>query len=62
MSISDEQAKEWAEYFIGAHNEFYEYSDVYEEDDFTDEFPDPADWEKVHSFMTAARIGVSWDG
>ena len=60
MSISDEKAREWAEEFIRAHNEQYEYSNVYEDEEFTEEFPDSDDWEKVHDLMTSATISISW--
>lgn len=60
--ITDEQAKHWAEYFIGAHNNFYEFSGIYEDEDFTEDFPDEGDWRKVHDFMVSAKVEVSWNG
>lgn len=60
MSISDEQAKEWAETFIRLHNNFYGYSAVFEDEEFTEEFPDEEDWQKVYGLMTSAKISVSW--
>lgn len=61
MSISKEQAREWAKYFIERVNDEYEYSDVYEESDFTDDFPYERDWEEVFEQMLRAKIEVSWD-
>ena len=61
MTISSEQAREWAKHFIAAANDNYEYSDVYEDSDFTDDFPYPEDWEAVYDEMLTAKIEVSWD-
>lgn len=61
MSISKEQAREWAKYFIDRVNDEYEYSDIYEETDFTEEFPEEVDWQSVHVEMLNATIEVSWN-
>lgn len=58
--ISDVMARTWAEYFIRAHNDFYEFSDLYEDEDFTEDFPNQEDWEKVHNLMTSAKVEVIW--
>lgn len=60
--ITDEQAKKWAEYFIKVHNDFYEFSDLCEDEDFTGDYPYERDWEKVHSLMTTAKVEVRWGG
>ncbi len=59
--ISDEEAKEWAYEFIEQANQFYEFSDIYEDEEFTEEYPDEEDWKKVYDFMTTAKIFISWD-
>lgn len=59
--MTDEEAKTWAKYFIELANNFYEYSDIYEDEDFVDAYPDEEDWQKVHDLMVTANIEVSWD-
>ena len=61
MAISDEQAREWAEHFIQAANDFYEFSDLYEDEDFTDDYPDEDDWKTVFDLMATANVTVYWD-
>ena len=61
MAISKEQAREWAEHFIQSVNDGYEFSTVYEDSDFTDDFPYERDWEEVFDAMVSAKIEVSWD-
>lgn len=59
--MSEEQVDEWAEHFIKIHNDFYDFSILYEDEDFTEEFPDEEDWVKVHNRMATARIEVYWE-
>ena len=61
MAISDEQAREWAEHFIRAANDFYEFSDVYEDEDFTEDYPDEDDWKTVFDLMVTANVTVDWN-
>lgn len=59
--ITEEQVDEWAEHFIKLHNDFYEFGDLYEDEEFTEDFPDEEDWVKVYNRMTAAKIKVYWE-
>lgn len=59
--MNEEQIDEWAEYFIKAHNEFYEFGNLYEDEEFTEEFPDEEDWIKVHNRMATAKIKIYWE-
>ena len=59
--MTDEEAREWARYFIAIANDDYEYSLIYEDEDFTEDFPDDDDWRKVHDMMRTAKIEVTWD-
>lgn len=59
--MTDEEAKKWAERFLRLHNSEFEFDLIYEDDDFTEEFPDDADWRKVRDFMYQAKLEVSWD-
>lgn len=62
MSISKEDAQGWAEDIILTQiNDRYEFSDVYEYEEFTDEYPDEEDWKIVHNAMLKAKVQVSWD-
>lgn len=60
MSISEEWAKWWAEEFILSWISSFEYSAVYEDEEFTANYPDEEDWQAVLNKIGQARIGVTW--
>lgn len=61
MAISKEDARRWAETLIQVHNDEYEYSLVYEDEDIQEEFPDEADQLAILEAMYEADLKVVWD-
>lgn len=62
MGISNEEAREWARKLIERRNEEFDYSDVYEDEDVNEAFPDDADaWETIYDQMYEANITVTWE-
>lgn len=61
MAISKEDARRWAEALIQVHNDEYEYSLVYEDEDIQEAFPDEADQLAILDAMYKADLKVVWD-
>jgi hypothetical protein len=61
MAISKEDARLWAERLIQIHNDEYEYSFVYEDEELVEEFPDEADQIAILDAMYEANLKVEWD-
>lgn len=57
--MNDIDAKAIAEDIIQEWNDQYEYSLVYEHEDL--EYADEQTLQKVYSFMSSAKITVSWE-
>lgn len=61
MTISEEDARRWAETLIRVHNEDYEYSLVYEDEELREEFPNEEDQLAILEAMYVANLKVEWD-
>lgn len=61
MSISKKEAQKWAEFIIQETVAYPNYSDVYDNEHFTEEYPNEDDWDKVFRMVEKAKVLVSWD-
>lgn len=61
MIPKEERLREIAMQLVELNNDHFEFSDVYEDEDITEEFPDEEDWEKIHDLMYRVKITYSWE-
>ena len=57
--MNEQEIQDAAEELIIAHNDEYEFSLVYENDEFSEASEE--DQKKIYAKMYAAKLAVSWD-
>ena len=58
--MDEDEVREHAERLIYVHNDSYEFSNVYEDEDLEDASEE--DWRRIFHKMHEAKIEITWEG